>query len=1544
MYIKMIKKRPIVLCLIFLIILQIITSQSVFAGATLAASKRCDCEYPFIGIYYGGHVGTNHDAFRECDYCGALLGRSKTNLKNCNLCYTPPTVNLLNLSESTILTKNDTDFKLQMAITDNYNRGFKCTYILNDSGPSSTIIAQNTIQTSVVTFTGGINATKLKEGLNKITIKLEILDSEYNILPELPIHGVSEFAKIINTYFYVDFGKPVITNCSATSTQNSINISTQIDSLTPPIEYKYTIGSSVSNWLAGQNSYNIGNLNPNTIYTYKVEAKDSKGRISLPYSRTISTKAQAPVITAQTGNNNTIKIDISDKNPIDSQYKIKVGDKYLSNNGILSTSEVWITLPTKNITAINLVAGTQYGIIVYVKEKGTNNEVASTELNIKTTPIAPMNLRSTNRTKNSINLAWDISAGAYVYDILRETVVNNSVIETKQFDNIITSSYTDTALLENQLYRYKIRSKSDLNTYGNWSENALDITTLPKESAKVEGLKADIKPSEITLSWKAQVDAIGYEILLNQQQRYYSQTNEIHISFTEANAQYLMKVRAYNICDSNKPSDTSKWSNQGEWSDELISYTLANAPKNIEIRDLTFDKVQFTWDKNNNPDSVSYKCSIYKENTCVYESNEISTNTYSFSGLEPQTQYTVKIHSINSNGIKSFETAQSIFTTKIAPPEAPKQLRSSAKDKEITLSWEQSERATSYMIIRDGVVIASNIEDNKFFDKELTPDTVYTYEVISSNESGEAAAQIIQKTKAQAPFAPSGIELTRNNTYIQISWNSVDGAEGYDIKCDGKIYNTELNTYFEHNGLDPGSSHTYNIRTRTAYGKSEWSEPITVTTIPKAPVMPDKVEITATQTKINIKWEAVLGADSYVVNIDGVEIIDIKIPEYTYSFDGSFEQEQEHIIRIIAVNEGGESGYTAPQSIKLLPKEENVPELTGKVEGQAIYISWNDIENALGYEIEIDSAISTTVSAISTEHIDVVSDLTQSHTYRVRAILEGITGEWSYPLTIKSIPAVPTGLLGIPGQNFITLKWNKCDTASTYELSADGNIIYIGPNTEFTHSSLPDDYTFSYSVRAVNGSGYSTWSEHISIKTSKEISNAPQNIKPLKSGNKTITISWDLVKEAKGYIVKINEEVKDTNIPMISVTTTPGGIYIVSVVAVFDYENNTLGEWSEEVSFMGMPEIPEIPVINEINTTEFSVELVWDNVKSAQGYEIEIDGNKTVKAYINKYFDSDVLPKTTKSYRIRSYNESGKSNWSEITYATTNESLPGAPTNILCKTVVATSGSAISIKWNAVNEAISYEITDSDNNIYSSENSETVIVGLKSGALYQFKVRALTSAGQGPWSSTVYYITDIAKPRNLNISNIETSSEDKYSDVKLNWESSEGAKSYEIEVDGIIMESTENNEITLKLNSYMTHSFRVRALNEIKTGEWTEELEYNSNVPISAEVEENEEFSIVMPVSNIKDISQYRMTIVINTDELELVDACEFTPMKELSTSYINNNKLQIIIENKENFCYITIFVKNETTDKISGIVNSIRVKGKKNCLSEIRYIVDKFQ
>lgn len=1475
---------------------------------------------------YRVHTSTGHEFLLRCQICnGFYYGNGKEANPNCLSCTTAPMVTIKNLSSITTLGLSDAVFKLQIDVSDNENDILTCKYYINDSDtPVGIETVTSTNPTKTVTFATGFNVSTLPQGQNKI--RVEVKDS---IAP----------AGIAATTFYVDTKEPVINGYKASTTYNSASITVTANDASSPIEYRYTVGTTVTEWLPLQTTYNINNLIPNTAYSYKIEAKDIKGNVS-SINNTFTTKAQAPTVSLEAGNNNSIKINISDENPTDTLYKIKIGDKYLSSEGTLSNTVVWMPIVSKTISALNLIGNTEHTVIVFAKNGKDNFEAVSQESRIKTTPLSPSGLNCTNKTNTSISLIWNSSAGAYGYDLLRETIINGAVTEMKHFENILATSYTDTGLLSNQTYRYKLRAKLNSITYGNWSETNLEAITSPNKPENVEGVTAVLQTSDVNLSWTAQTGAVGYEVLINNQQKQYTQTNSINIPFTLPNIQYLLSVRSFNICDANNPTDSLKWSNEGEWSEPLIIYTSANAPNDIVINNTTYENVQFAWDKNNNPESVLYKCELYKGDALITESDEINTNVYSFSGLDAQTQYTVKIWAINSNKIKSINAAEYIFYTKIAPPEAPRELRSSAKDNQITLSWKQSERTKNYIIKRDGVIIADNIIDNKYIDIGLAPDTIYTYDIIASNESGTLSATIVQKTKGEAPAIPTIISHKSSNTSIQINWNEVAGAIGYDIKCDNKIYyNTELDTTFEHKGLTSGSEHTYSVRARNIHNNGEWSAPKTIRTIPAAPIMPDGVKITAMQSQINISWNLVAGADSYVVNVDGNEINGITIPECNYIFDSTVTSESVHFVKIMAVNEGGNSGYTVPQSITLLPNI-SAPEVTGTVEGSLISISWSSIENAVGYEIEKDYATSTTASAITTTYIDTSSSLTESHTYRVRALFEESVGEWSYAITVKAIPSIPSYVEVKSGQNIITVQWNKCDWANIYELSADGVIIYSGPNTTFTHSSLLDNSTHIYSVRAGNQSGFSDWSTSITATTQKEITSVPQNIKPSGGSQNSVVITWDPIKDAKGYMVKINGgQPQNVNVPIISIDTTPQLIYSVSVAAMLDSEQNVLGEWSPEVTFLGPLAIPGIPILSNITTTEHSVELTWDNVANAQGYELEINNNSIIKVYANIYCDSNIPSITTSSYRIRSFNESGVSNWSGSISATTNETLPGAPINILCKNGVATTGAAINIDWNDVDNAISYEVRDSDGNIYTTTDSSIVIDGLQNGIIYQYQVRAITLAGQGAWSSPVSFVTDIIAPINLVASNTESGG------ILLKWDSSSGATRYEIEMDGKIVDVTEGTSISISQASrYLTHSFRIRALNTIKTSEWTEELTYNQNIPLQVSVDEGEEFSIIMPVSNVKNINKYNMTIIINTEDLGLIDACEFTPKLDTATTNFENNNMQIIVNNVNNLCYISMIINNGSPEQITGIINSIRLYGKRKCIAEIKYSVSIFR
>ena len=66
--------------------------------------------------------------------------------------------------------------------------------------------------------------------------------------------------------------------------------------------------------------------------------------------------------------------------------------------------------------------------------------------------------------------------------------------------------------------------------------------------------------------------------------------------------------------------------------------------------------------------------------------------------------------------------------------------------------------------------------------------------------------------------------------YFEGTQGNSEGTE-YDIEVDGTVIDNGTSTSYTHTGLTPDTEHTYRIRAKNAYGVSEWSEPVTVSTI-----------------------------------------------------------------------------------------------------------------------------------------------------------------------------------------------------------------------------------------------------------------------------------------------------------------------------------------------------------------------------------------------------------------------------------------------------------------------------------------------------------------------------------------------------------------------------------------------------------------------------------------------------------------------------------------------------------------------------------------
>lgn len=83
---------------------------------------------------------------------------------------------------------------------------------------------------------------------------------------------------------------------------------------------------------------------------------------------------------------------------------------------------------------------------------------------------------------------------------------------------------------------------------------------------------------------------------------------------------------------------------------------------------------------------------------------------------------------------------------------------------------------------------------------------------------------------AGAPSAPTGLAATAaGQSQINVNWNAVSGASGYDLIVDGTLVSGASRPY-SHTGLAPGSSHTYQVRANNASGSSLWSAVVGSTT------------------------------------------------------------------------------------------------------------------------------------------------------------------------------------------------------------------------------------------------------------------------------------------------------------------------------------------------------------------------------------------------------------------------------------------------------------------------------------------------------------------------------------------------------------------------------------------------------------------------------------------------------------------------------------------------------------------------------------------
>jgi fibronectin type 3 domain-containing protein len=1403
--------------------------------------------------------------YAACPYCGIKnnsfsysCGQTQDETLICPAYTIAPTVRLNNMTSSTILTETNTSFYPQIKVFDNENDNLTCNYYLDGSTTATgTMPVTGSKPEKVVTFTTPFSTASLAEGSH--TIKVTASDN---------------FAKYIGEAtltFKVDKSYPTINTIGVEKSINSIKLTVDATDAVSGLAanaYRYTIGGTPTGWLT-ERSFPRDRLLPNTTYAYTVEVKDAVGHISTKTGNSY-TMVETPVTIATALAGSGIQLVVKDSNPVSTLYRVQVGSKYATSTGALSTTSSWFTLTDdataggKKLTLSGLAANTSYTIIVTSKNSTDGMIAVGTSVSAMTAPGVPTNLTASNVTSSNIYLNWGSVSGASSYELYRSTVTSNgTVTDTKTIPSILTNYYNDTYVSADQRYLYIIRCKNQNGIYGTWSSPPLSVKTIPLPPVQVTGITAVVNGSVLDISWNVITGVIGYEVevtcdgdILSDR---YTTTNQISFDTEKYNCHSTIRVKAYNLYTGNDASDHTRWTNEGEWSNVSIPYyTEANVPTidSIDAGQVTNNTADITWSINSNPDSVQYKLGIFHA------------------------------------GILKKETA-------------------------ITGDFAASGKLT-YQITA------------------LLPETTYSFKLKAVNSNfieSDWSNEVSIMTLIDEPDVITGLRATAKSDRITLFWNPAERAQSYEIDRNGDIIASDItSTSYVDTDVTSDTEYTYKVIAVNTTGNS--SSSLVKKTLGNLPSSPTITSVTGSSISCTIEWTTVEPTTGYDIEVDG-KVYNVgmnTIYESNGLVPGSY-----HIYRVRARNIYGKSSWSEATTFYPMPFAPDTPiSVSSSSSDTQIQIIWDGVVGAESYDVEIDGIMYSGILASEYWYTATEGEILGTvHTIRIRAVNEGGISGWSAALTTTlsvegsiptiTVPSTPEIVSSVSGSAITTISWSDVEYATQYQLEADGSILYTGTGTSYVHAGLPEGSQHVYAVRAGNSSGFSEWSNSVLVTVGSFSGVAPENINYYRVSDNVTAIIWDKVSNVSSYQIEINGIIMDELFYNSSaeISTIPGVQYTIRIATRIQNGEDTLLEWSDEMVFCTPSALPISVEIVDISASSDIVTLTWTEVPDAYGYEIEFDGQVIKIENTLSYSITSLEASTSYTIRVRAYNDAGAGNWCEAVTIMTHAGILGVPINITGEPVAAISaatGSSIRIHWDVLVGASSYEVEDPNGQIYTTDTNEIIINNLIAGLKYDFRIRALTNAEAGAWSSKISFIPKVTTPGNLSIS-----SEDGV--IRLSWEIVGGAELYEIEIDGVTIATTSNSSIDLDYSLfYVQRSIRIRASMGTQKSEWSQEIRFEQTIPINLEVYENETISILLPVENAE-IGKYKLTLQYDPEEMILLDACEITPEKELSTTYIDELNMHIIIEQIGDYVSISFIVDGDENVAWSGIVSSIKFR-----------------
>ena len=461
-------------------------------------------------------------------------------------------------------------------------------------------------------------------------------------------------------------------------------------------------------------------LESETKYSFRIRAGNDGGYSRYSPYQTATTDMQIPgVPTGITATPDIYTVDIKwDPVPKASVYEVLFdGSVYASDK----PSNVMIGLRENTTYRYQVRAGNRAGKSAY--------SAAQTVKTRMRPPLEPVSVKAT-ATSDSVTITWYISGRAAGYRISLNGTVYQVTGET-------TTTKTISGLLPGTEYEYAVCAYNDGGSSRYSSPKT--ICTIPSAPA---GLAAEPKAHSVKIIWQRTAGADKYTLTFNGQ-NYVTSEPFYEVDGLNPNTVYQFRVNAGNA------SGSSAFSSYHET--RTLLETPANVRAEVKAREIT----------------VSFDEVTGADSYLILFGGETYSTTVpckTFTGLEPEKEYTYSVCAKNAYVESEYSEQQSVETLP-AGPAVPSDVMAQADLNSVTVSFSPVSGADDY--------------DIKFDDR------------------------MIHVSQEEAPAAQNMEAYSGSETYLMERWQD-------------KIYRV-------FSGLKPNTEHTYCVRANNAEGSSKFS-------------------------------------------------------------------------------------------------------------------------------------------------------------------------------------------------------------------------------------------------------------------------------------------------------------------------------------------------------------------------------------------------------------------------------------------------------------------------------------------------------------------------------------------------------------------------------------------------------------------------------------------------------------------------------------------------------------------------------------------------